>query len=468
MKFKRIIVVVSAIFAVTSAFAQETYETLLKKAKDYEAKKQWVHALGAYWDAMEAEPTEKAAEAYEAFTKLSETIQEGDPGYGEFDEFSLYDGWLALCKEYEKYWTDNCPYGFSLSVKKGDLDMATRTATYTVKVNYGDTYKYKSISGTLGGRDKFGSWDNNVGLGRVWKSDWVGIPENWPSASVFNKPDAEKEKQFLKDGIALTCHAKDSFEHYNMVSAFKSMTNDINDWETSLYDVQFNITDENGKTLLSSGRAIAGSVCTFKGVPQDIMKVIDSGAYKITLVGVWLNYGLTKAYTVWNFTEMLESGDRKWLEGTKSMQLNASKIKFGYLRNVSNSEYYNGYMEIPDSDVIDSINNYINAQKAAAEKAQKEADAAAKKAKAEKDRARQAAEIQAIAKSDMFAGMSKKGVKTVQKVIKNLGFATEAQARFLHSKGETTFKMFDGRDEASIDAELRSWKQVEMKAGRWK
>ena len=466
MKLKRIIAAVAVTFVAVSAFAQESYDSLLKKAKDYESKKQWVHALGAYWDAMEAEPTEKVVEAYEAFTKLSETIREGNPGYGEFDEFSLYDGWLALCKEYEKYWTDNCPYGFSLSVKKGDLDMATRTATYTVKVNYGDTYKYKSISGTLGGRDKFGSRNKTAGLGRVWKSDWAGIPENWPCASVFDKPDAEKEKQFLKDGIALTCHAKDSFEHYNMVAAFKSMTNDGNHWETSLYDVQFNLTDENGKTLLSSGRAIAGSVCTFKGVPQDTMKAIDSGAYKITLAGVWLNYGLTKAYsyTVLNFSEMLESGDRKWLEGTKSMQLDASKIKFGYLRNVSNSEYYNGYMEIPDSDVIASMNNYINAQKVAAEKARKEAEAAAKKEESEK----QAAEIQALAKTDMLAGMSKKGAKTMQKVIKNLGFTPEAQARFLHSKGETTFKMFDGRDEASIGAELQYWKRVEMKAGRWK
>ena len=39
----------------SSLFAQSAeYNELLKKAKDYESKKQYVYALGTYWDAMEA------------------------------------------------------------------------------------------------------------------------------------------------------------------------------------------------------------------------------------------------------------------------------------------------------------------------------------------------------------------------------------------------------------------------------
>ena len=448
MKFKRIIVVVSAIFAVTSAFAQETYETLLKKAKDYEAKKQWVHALGAYWDAMEAEPTEKAAEACEAFTKLSETIWEGNPGYGEFDEFSLYDGWFALCKEYEKYWTDNCPYNFEFSaLEKGDLDMATRTATYTVNANIFANNKYWNI------KERVGAWEPHTedfcGFKSVWRSDWTGLSEYWPKNSIFDKPNAEKEKQFLKDGIALVYCESDYIDEYFIKPAFFWH----NDWDGEFlaYDVKLNIINDDGKVLLTSERFAANSTYVFKGVSQDIMRIIDSGKYKIILAGAWLKYG----------------GNASKNEYTNAIQFNTGKIKFRSIRPGTSDEYIWGN-GIQDIDAIEEVQKLINAQKAAAEKAQKEADAAAKKAKAEKDRARQTAEIQAIAKSDMFAGMSKKGVKTVQKVIKNLGFASEAQARFLHSKGETTFKMFDGRDEASIDAELRSWKRVEMKAGRWK
>lgn len=45
-------------------------------------------------------------DAYNSFWTLAEQIKNGNPGLEEFDKFSLYDGWMLLCKNSEKYWTE--------------------------------------------------------------------------------------------------------------------------------------------------------------------------------------------------------------------------------------------------------------------------------------------------------------------------------------------------------------------------
>lgn len=167
MKFTHRISIMLAALAVlaASAFA-ETYEQLLAKAKGYEAKKQWVYALAAYWDAIDAEPTEKAVEAFE---NLASALRSGKPGYGNFDEFGLYDGWLAVCTEFEKYWTENCPYIFSVgSFTKGQLDMAAKTATYTVSISLRDVSKFDDVGLPI-----------TEGFEKSWQKDWANIPKDW-------------------------------------------------------------------------------------------------------------------------------------------------------------------------------------------------------------------------------------------------------------------------------------------------
>lgn len=104
---KRFLSIISAVFCTTLMFGQNAeYQNLMAKAKAYEAYSKLVYALGTYYDAMEAEPTDQAAEAYDAFLNLENTIKNGNPGYGEFDEFDLHDGWKAILTEYETYWSE--------------------------------------------------------------------------------------------------------------------------------------------------------------------------------------------------------------------------------------------------------------------------------------------------------------------------------------------------------------------------
>jgi len=259
-------------------FAEGDYAALFAKAKDFEAKKQYVHALGTYWDAMEAAP-EKAGEALEAYDKLGAAIKAGNPGYGEFDEFDIYDGWLALCKDYERYWTECCPNAFTFSIRKGELDMKTRTATYYVDIKVDESCKYKDIAGNV-----------MTGLKSKWTSDWEEIPEPgryWPQYSVYWK----EASSMKKGGVALFKSMSYGKSLSSAVAALWSLNSNYD--KSSLYDVKFNITDESGKVLLESGRKRMGSYggYEFKGVPQATMKIIDSGKARIKIAGLWLEYG---------------------------------------------------------------------------------------------------------------------------------------------------------------------------------
>ena len=110
--FRRVLAVAVMVASGTMLFAEgDDYASLLAKAKDYEAKKQYVHALGSYWDAMEASP-EKAVDALDAYNKLAGTVKAGNPGYGEFSGSDLLNGWIAMYADYESYWKENSMYVF--------------------------------------------------------------------------------------------------------------------------------------------------------------------------------------------------------------------------------------------------------------------------------------------------------------------------------------------------------------------
>lgn len=75
----------AALFAVAvslcAASAENSrYASHLAKAKECETKKQWVAALGEYYEAMLAEPTLAALEAYHGWTALADDIKSGKHG----------------------------------------------------------------------------------------------------------------------------------------------------------------------------------------------------------------------------------------------------------------------------------------------------------------------------------------------------------------------------------------------------
>lgn len=319
-------------------FAQSAeYTALLKKGKDYEAKKQYASALGTYWDAVAAEPTEKGKDAYDAFLKLEAVIKDGKPGYGDFDEFSIYDDWVLLLKDCERYFTENPAHSFYLSApQKGDIDRTTRTATYKVTVTSGFSQKAARIINSLAD-----------GLKKSRKNDWTDISEEWPFVSVL--ATSFKEGSYLKDGIAIFYQNGDEIKlsgtkdvmggkqiiaaafanaawvlsdsDVDVAKATKKLTDtdkymsksDRMSYEFqqnflgafaavaaqtmrnfSLYDITLAIADENGKELIKGKRLLLDNnkkEYTFSGVPQDIMKLIDSGKAKVVPTGLFLEYG---------------------------------------------------------------------------------------------------------------------------------------------------------------------------------
>ena len=328
---KKIVVVVVALVAGWTCFAKGSeYATLLAKAKEYEAKKMYVHALGTYWDAMEAESLGNASEAYDAYINLARVIKKGNPGYGEFDEFELYDGWLELCSDYEQYWTECCPCVFSFQMRKGDVDVAARTASYYVDITVDENYKYKDISNFI-----------LTGLKAKRKKNWTSIPAEWPAGkSVYWKESSDMKK----NGVALIKSMTGGKSTDAMSAALWSLLS--KDKKSSMYDVKFNITDDAGKVLLSSGRKRMGSdgEYEFTDVSQKIMKVIDSGSIHIVPVGLWLEYGKLAA----NYY----NDSREWINNLPEISLDVKKAKF----NLPGQPEKNKYTRITVELFSESVN----------------------------------------------------------------------------------------------------------------
>lgn len=354
-------------------FAQSAeYAALLKKGKDYEAKKQYASALGTYWDAVAAEPTEKGKDAYDAFLKLEAVIKDGKPGYGDFDEFSIYDNWVLLLKDCERYFTENPAHAFYLSApQKGDIDRTTRTATYKVTVTSGFSEKAVRIVNSLAD-----------GLKKSRKNDWTDISEEWPFVSVL--ATSFKEGSYLKDGIAIFYQNGDEIKisgtknvmggkqivaaafansawvlsdsDVDVAKATKKLTDtdrymskgDRMSYEIqqnflgafaavaaqtmnnfSLYDITLAIVDENGKELIKGSRLLLDNnqkEYTFSGVSQDIMKLIDSGKAKVVPTGLFLEYGKPAKSGI--------TKDRTWIKPLPEIKYDVKQAAWSQENNV--------------------------------------------------------------------------------------------------------------------------------------
>ena len=70
---KKIITILFIIFFVFPGFS-ESYDELLSKGKDFESKKQYVYALGYYYDAMQEDDT--STEAKKLFDSLENKLSQ--------------------------------------------------------------------------------------------------------------------------------------------------------------------------------------------------------------------------------------------------------------------------------------------------------------------------------------------------------------------------------------------------------
>lgn len=327
MKLKTVVAAAVMLAAGIGVFAQNAqYNALLAQAKDYANKQKFVYALGTYYDAIAAEPSEASKEAQDAFSALLELVKQGKPGIGDFDEFEIYDKWVLFLKEYEKYFTEYSPKAISFStLQRQSIDRATKTGTYTVSVTWEWTAKYKRISQAV-----------FAGLKEARQSDWTGIPEDWPKTSVYA---AEfKAGTYIKDGVPLWYQDKADYTNDKIIVAaalaeygWILRTSYIDTYNKfSLNDIKFTVNDLSGKVLLKTSRLIlkgstgenAGTtVYTFTGVDRETMKVIDSGKITIVPTELYLEYG--------NPPESFITEDRTWIKKLPEIKLDMKKVVWG-------------------------------------------------------------------------------------------------------------------------------------------
>ncbi len=208
----------------------------LKEGKALEEKGQWIHALSFYYDRMEEAPTKESAVILASYNRIADAIREGKPGPGEYDVFTLYDGWKALQQEYESFWAarESVIEAKPSSLTKGALDYSTKTCSYTLKFTWKytkDTPKYKRLNELM-----------KAGYKKAYRSDWSGMESVWP-----------KDRDYTDTGRT--------------------------------YTARYIIADKSGKNLMGSQTYTVTDSdkdsITISGVSQSAMAAIDSGNYQV-------------------------------------------------------------------------------------------------------------------------------------------------------------------------------------------
>ncbi|MBQ0050606.1 MAG: hypothetical protein KBT11_00910 [Treponema sp.] len=257
---KKIFFILSFIFFSTTVFAENVkYSEYFSKARNFESNKMWVSALGSYWDAMEAEPTIKAKEAYLAYQKIADEIKKGNPGIGNYDEFEFHDEWKKLQEDYEKYWSKNSARYFEFSkVNRKSRNFDTRTVNYSVKLHSSLSSKFLEITKLV-----------RAGYEKAWQDDWE-MYSGWLSMN-----NQEKNNK-----LAIQLLTKPFQEKQNHKTQYSYTLQQLV-FDESLYSINFEINDSEGTTILS-GSCKSGMSCDFPKIEQLKSKILDSQKIKIT------------------------------------------------------------------------------------------------------------------------------------------------------------------------------------------
>lgn len=250
---RRIISFIATVLVATSVFAQNTsYTELLETAKKYEEEKQWIHALGTYYDVMETGISKEAHtiytgsnysteeinkislsiptevfESHDRWEQITKSIMGGNPGIGGFDAFDLVDNWILLMQEYERYWTENAPMAiiFAKPVRTA-LNRETRTATYLFGAHFKSSDKYDEISRVV-----------INGFKKAYNADWkLDYLKNWPSVSVYS--NQRDTSNFMQSGATLVSvnqpYIKDSYGEERKVNWFSKDRKEYSDGSPNL------------------------------------------------------------------------------------------------------------------------------------------------------------------------------------------------------------------------------------------
>lgn len=305
----------------------QIYNSHLGKAKEYEKQKRWCYALGSYYDAMgtvDLDPEYKT-EAVNGYNALKETILSGNPGIGTFNEFTLHDEWKKLLIDAEKYGSSFNPYEVIVGdLSQKNLDYTNKTASFEAEINFktGNRYKY-----TIEIVEK--------GFGKIYKYDWIDLPESWPLLSVSYNND----NVYNTNGVYIYY-----IDEYTIRNAFYP----VSSYNRSLVDCKFNIVDENGKELVNPKRYLLDGeegYIKFDGITPEIMDLINGGKAFLNPVACYLEYG--------KFRQEDDKGGRSFIKNLPEIELPMDTSVFICWNNKFDKTY----------DSIEKIKEYEKLQK---------------------------------------------------------------------------------------------------------
>lgn len=320
------LIMYSTIFGQSSEFT-----THIDKAKEYETQKKWCYALAEYYDALGTDDSEEIKDkALEAYNTLAASIENGNPGLGTYNDFTLHDEWKNLLIDSEKYGSTHSKYELWIGdLQKGDLDYTNKTATYYSQIIPTVSYKWLKTIGVI-----------VKGYEKAYKSDWTDLPRasynendisytysDWPKESVSSK----KDKNYNVNGALI--YRIDSYRGTEFYNAFEYLGK-----KDSLHDFKFNIIDENGNELVKGKRWLLGTdnnTISFSGITPSIMDLIDNDKARINLVAEYLEYG------IYNSND--DNGGRSFIKNFPEKEISFDQ-NFVHYDNVPNEDKTKKYL----------------------------------------------------------------------------------------------------------------------------
>lgn len=260
------------------AFGQSAkYTELLNKAKKYDSEKNYAYALGYYYDAVR-EDVRNSKEAYDRFIEIENVLKDGKPGFDEYDDFSIYDGWVSLLKNAEKYWTEHAYeiYRCDFKLSQKNLDMETRTANYLITVTYNENRKYKRIIKAM-----------TDGICKSWTESWKGITVekeydkilcSWPKYPV--KGNATDYK---KDGVATFSKKHYGYSIFDSSKIYEEDKTCSFAMENSMMSLDVELCAPDGRKIASVNNLYKEDI--IKKIPQGDIKLFESGDVKVAVKG---------------------------------------------------------------------------------------------------------------------------------------------------------------------------------------
>lgn len=327
---KKLFIIISCLVVLSfSTFADisDAFTNSIQQAQNYEKQQKWIHALSEYYNAMEASPSE-GHEALDRYTEIYKEIYNGNPGPGEYDDFSLYAGWIDLIKETEDFFSENPVADFVYEMIKLDPDYDTMTYSYEMYMT--GVYSEKAndiLTAVISGFEKSKN------------SNWKKIPYNWPAVSVYEASKSNevplavydtpeeikgaKNYRFISTSIEVPNSSTSYSYRGNQFSPELGVKSASPAWVPavttltdtgifskdplfqSAYTMQFDLIDEDGNILISSELqpvpieeqkqrssyflSKRDSEFVLKGVKPADAKKIDSGNFRIRINQLNLN-----------------------------------------------------------------------------------------------------------------------------------------------------------------------------------